>query len=71
MTDQKQKMKITKPMSMRFGTGQIVDMQIINDRGDFRLSASGFSQLFGFLYQIALVPMVFQVVITEDKSKDD
>lgn len=52
------KVKIIKSMSKFFKVGQIVEMDMSNSRGDFRLyKPNSFSQSFGFLLHDHLRPV--------------
>jgi hypothetical protein len=52
------KMKIIKPMSTYFRVGEIVEMRITNERGDFIISADDRKQSFGFAYRSHLTPLI-------------
>jgi hypothetical protein len=63
-------MKIIKPMSTFFKVGDVVNMRIVNERGDFVISAGNRKQSFGFLYRNCLIPLGNGVATTQKDGGD-
>ena len=65
------KVKILLRLSKFFKIGSIVDMEIINRKGDFRLSSKDFSQSFSHTYHNRVAPVSFEDFATNTTTKNE
>lgn len=63
------KVKVIDSISKFFKMGDIVEMDVINEQGDFRLTSKSFSQAFDKSFHVKLMPVSFKEFAEEIITK--